>query len=351
MTISHHQHHLRAQFVFRRRRSFFVSDLHFAVAAHAAHLLRNIGTFDDWQLNCSATIWGEHSRWKLETKTYFIIPWYFPKNLITNSVNVVTCSSRLAHRVSSSCSRAFVAELLSVPRCTEGLTELIELDIDCDGYDVSCGAAVEEEDVVVVVDAKLLLSILADMFDSNSLGSSSSESNFIDEYVVRYASADNAGLHSFIFWGASGWMYSVSIDVAFWSPQLGGGSVRFIIRWYDESLQIAWILSIRCFSFTSYFRHALDSEMVGDFMELLLWLETDSISSSSNEMICFLFEPVVLVSAEVFMSFFAPTTGTAMIISFGFCKHFVSAGEMIFNSGLSTVTANRIVPKPFGTSS
>lgn len=186
------------------------------------------------------------------------------------------------------------------------------------------------------------------MFDSVSLELNSSESIFV---AVGYVLADNTGLYSFIFWGASGWMYPVSIGVAFLSLQLGGESVTFIIRWYDESLQIAWILSIRCFSFSSYFRHASESESVGDFIELLLWLETVSISSSSNEMICFLFEAVVLVSAEVFMSIFAPTTGTAMIISFGFCMHFVSAGERIFNSGLSTVTANRIVPKPFGTSS
>lgn len=100
----------------------------------------------------------------------------------TNSVNVVICSSRLAHRDSSSCSRAFVAELLSVT----GGTELIELDIDddCDGFDGDRCAAVEEDDVVVVVEAKLLLSVLVDMFDSNSFTSNSPESIFIDEYVV-----------------------------------------------------------------------------------------------------------------------------------------------------------------------
>lgn len=74
---------------------------------------------------------------------------------------------------------------------------------------------------------------------------------------------------------------------------------------------------MRCFSFSSYFKHASDNETVGDLIELLLWLEIDSCSSSSNDMICFRFEPDDLGSIGD-LSPPAPTTGTAMIISFGF---------------------------------
>lgn len=46
------------------------------------------------------------------------------------------------------------------------------------------------------MDAKLLLSVLDDMFDSVSLELNSSESIFV---AVGYVLADNTGLYSFIF--------------------------------------------------------------------------------------------------------------------------------------------------------
>lgn len=252
------------------------------------------------------------------------------------SVNVVICSSRLVHRCSSSCNRLVIAESLSATGCVCCPTELTELVIDSAVFDGrGWGVAEEKEedeegegDVVVVVDATLSFSILIDMF----------------EYVF----ADNTGLYSFIFVGDSGSMHSVSIGVALYSL-CWCGSVKCMIRWYDESLQIAWMLSIRCFSFSSCLRHASESEMVGDFMELLLWLDTVSSSSSSNEMTCFRRGAINLDdSLGDFVSPPAPITGTAIIISFGFCKHFVSTEVTIFSSGLSTVTANRIDPKPIG---
>lgn len=88
---------------------------------------------------------------------------------------------------------------------------------DCGG----CGA-IEEEDVFVVVDSTLLLSIRV---ESNSLLTSILN----DEYVVGYVVADNTEPYSFIFVGDSGSMHSVSMGVALLSLH-GGGSVKFIRR-------------------------------------------------------------------------------------------------------------------------
>lgn len=95
-----------------------------------------------------------------------------------------------------------------------------------DSVSVGCGAvgcgATEEEDVFVVVDSTLLLSIRV---ESNSLFAS----NWNDEYVVGYVVADNTEPYSFIFVGDSGSMHSVSMGVALFSLH-GGGSVNLNIR-------------------------------------------------------------------------------------------------------------------------
>lgn len=65
VTIFRLQHRWVAWFVFRKRRISSVLNFHFVATAHAVHWLRKIVTFDDWPLNCNATIWVEHFRWKI----------------------------------------------------------------------------------------------------------------------------------------------------------------------------------------------------------------------------------------------------------------------------------------------
>lgn len=268
----------------------------------------------------------------------------------TYNVNAVICSSRLAQRCSSSLSRVFVTDSLSeaVTKCPDWLTELIELAIDSDNdgcVDACCEPTAATEDDVDgddaddEVDGVFDSALLSTRVDVDMCESFNSFVSIYDEYV----GVDNTGVKIRIFVGDSGSINSTYSDSIVASISLSMQcAVR--IRSYDESLQIAWILSMRCFSFSPYFRQASDNETIGDLIELLLWLDVDSISSSSNDMIGF--RLLAVDFGDNFASLHWPTTGTAMIISFCFCNCFISTGATTFNSELSTVTANRIDPKP-----
>lgn len=228
----------------------------------------------------------------------------------TYNVNVVTCSSKLVHRLSNSLIRCkYFSSASDMAGIVSGIaTSAFELFKSLESSspsslsapieefssslgrssngrssDIGAGGGVCDEskfctefsDWLVVFDVMLLLSQL-DIFDA-----------LISDSLKSYE-LDGDGSKICITVGDSGLIKSVSFEcVAFTIIGVFIGSVAFMIRSYVESVLSVFNFSLAKRSFSWYFKQVCDSGIVAGGVDdaHALLLSTVEFSSSSNDMI------------------------------------------------------------------